>query len=113
MKLIEIPRARLLRVPLDGAPPREIMLTGPLRPGWYVLTSAGIGKDGRIVAPLVSPASWFLVPGMTDLETGRMTPIPVDEFGDYSFLAWTPEGQIVAALSEFRFSLWRLRPEGR
>jgi len=66
-----------------------------------------------MVAPLASLDSWFYVPGMIDLETGKMTRIPVDDFRDYSFLAWTPERQIVAAANELRFPVWRFRPEGR
>ncbi len=110
VKLIENPRVRLLRVPLDGAPPREVMLTGPLHLSWHHLDSSSISADGRVMAPLASPDSWFYVPGTIDLNTGKVTRLPLDFFGDYSFLASMPGGQILAAANEWHLSLWKFRP---
>ncbi len=111
VKLVETPKVRLLRVPLDGAPPHEIMLTGPLHPSWHPLTSASISADGQMIAPLASPDSWFYIPGIIDLETGKMTRVPLDYFGDYFFLAWAAGGQIVAAVNDYSLSVWRFSLE--
>jgi eukaryotic-like serine/threonine-protein kinase len=111
VKVIETPKARLFRVPLDGAAPFEIPVTGPLHPGWPHLLSASVGSDGRMVLPVSPPDSWFCSPGVIDLRTGQITRLPSDRFGDYFFLAWRPDGQIMAGLHEYRFSLWRLRPD--
>jgi eukaryotic-like serine/threonine-protein kinase len=113
VKVIETPRVRLIRVPLNGAPPREIPFAGPWRLTPYPLESAGITKDGRMIAQLASLDSWYFVPGLIDLETGKTTRIAVDFLGDYLSLAWTSGGWIVAEVNEFRSSLWRFRPEGR
>ncbi len=113
VKVLEAPRARLLRVPLDGSSPREIVLAGSLRPSWTVLPGGAIGADGRMIAPMISLDSWFLVPGIVDLATGKAARIPVDYTGDYFFLAWTPDGRILAAANQIRGSLWQFRPEGR
>jgi hypothetical protein len=113
VKVIEAPRTRLMRVPLDGTPAREIPLTGPFHLTLDPLASSAIGRDGRMVAPLASLDSWFFVPGIIDLKTGAMTQISVDHFGDYHSAVWTSDGQIVAAANELRSSIWRFRPKGR
>jgi hypothetical protein len=113
VKVIEAPQTRLLRVPLDGSPPREIPLTGPFHLTFDALASAAVGRDGRMVAPLASLDSWFFVPGIVDLKTGAMTRISVDHLGDYHSAVWTSDGQIVAAANELRSSIWRFRPKGR
>jgi len=113
VKLIAASRVRLLRVPLNGAPPREIAPAGPFRLTFHPLASAGIAQDGRMVAPLASLDSWFFVPGVLDLETGKMTRIPVDQPGDYQFMGYTPGGQMVAVATEIHQSIWRFRPERR
>jgi hypothetical protein len=102
-----------MRVRLDGSTPSEIVLSGSLRLSYYGLSSAAISKDGRMLTLAVSLDSWFVVPGIIDLETGMMQRIPVDHIGDYQFLSWTPEGDILAAANDYRFALWRFRPERR
>ena len=113
VKRIDAGGARLLRVPLDGGTPAEIPLSGSLRLAYMPLRSEGIAPDGRMVAPLLPPNSWYQVPGLVDLATGRTTRIPVDLSGDYLFMAWTRDRQVLAAVAEYRFSLWRFRPGPR
>ncbi|HTQ57610.1 MAG TPA: protein kinase [Bryobacteraceae bacterium] len=113
VKLLETPKARLVRVPLDGTPAREIVLSGPLHLGWQSLGSGNIATDGRMYLPLQSPASWFADPGIVDLTTGKMTRLPVDHFGDYFFMSLRPDGRIIAGAHDFRFSVWRFRAKAR
>jgi eukaryotic-like serine/threonine-protein kinase len=112
VKVIETPRARLFRVPLNGGNPHEIPLIGPLHPAWQHLVSGSIDSGGQMVLPLFSPDSWFCSPGILNLNTGKITRLPTDRFGDYFFLAQAPGGQIMAGLHEYRFFMWRFRPDG-
>jgi len=113
VKLLEPPKARLVNVALDGTPVRELPLSGPLHLGWQTLGSGNITADGRMYLPLLSPDSWFSAPGIVDLTTGKMAGLPVDHFGDYVFLSLTPDGQVMAAVHDYRFSIWRFRAEAR
>jgi predicted Ser/Thr protein kinase len=113
VKVIETPRARLLRVPLDGAPPREIPLAGPLRLTPYPMASAVVATGGTLATPLVSLDTYFFLPGLIDLKTGNAKRIAVDFLGDYVFPQWTSGDRIVAEAIEPRHSLWRFRQEGR
>jgi serine/threonine protein kinase/WD40 repeat protein len=113
VQILEAPRARLLHVPLDGGASREIALNGPFRLTFDPLNSAEISADGRLLVPLASLDSWFFVPGMIDLSTGRMARITTDQFGDYHSLAWSTDGQVVAGTNEMRSAIWKFAPEKR
>jgi hypothetical protein len=64
-----------------------------------------------MVAPLASRDSWFFLPGIVDLATGRTAAIPVDHLGDYNWLGWTPDGQVLAAAYDLRSTIWKFTPE--
>jgi Tol biopolymer transport system component len=113
VQVIEAPRTRLFRVPVDGGAPREIALNGPFHLTFDPLNSAEVSRDGRLLVPLASLESWFFVPGVIDLATGRMTRIQTDLLGDYHLIAWTPDGQVAAEANELRSALWKFTPEGR
>jgi hypothetical protein len=83
VQVMEAPKTRLVRVPLEGGAPRELPLNGPFHLTFEPLNSAEISRDGRLLVPLTSLDSWFFVPGMIDLATGRMHRVAVDHFGDY------------------------------
>jgi WD40 repeat protein len=111
--VLEVPKARLLRVPLDGSAPREIALNGPFHMTFDSLNSAEISSDGRLLAPLASLDDWYFVPGMIDLATGRMTRIPTDSLGDVHGMAWAPDGQVIVEANELRSVIWKFAPEKR
>jgi len=113
VQVIEHPKTRLVRVPLDGGGEQEIPLTGPYHLTFEPIGTEMIGKDGRLVVPLASPDSWFFSPGIVDLATGRMTRIPVDHYYDYFSMAWNPDGQVVATAMGLKSALWKFQPEGR
>ena len=113
VKVLEVPKSRLLRVPLDGSAPREIGLNGPFHLTFDPLNSQELSGDGRLLVPLASLDDWFFVPGMIDLSTGRMTRIATDSLGDVHGMAWAPDGQVVAEANELRSSIWKFTPEKR
>jgi hypothetical protein len=86
-------------------------LNGPFHLTFDTLSSAGIAPGGRMVTPLASLDSWFFVSGLIDLESGKMTKIPLDYLGDVHSAVWTADGKIMVAANEVRSSLWRFRPE--
>jgi len=111
--VLEVPKSRLLRVPLDGGAPREIALNGPFHLTFDPLNSAQLSGDGRLLAPLASLDDWYFVPGVIDLATGRMTRIPTDSLGDVHGMAWTPDGQVLVEANELRSGIWKFTPEKR
>jgi hypothetical protein len=58
---------------------------------------------------LQAPDSWFLEPAVIDLATGQATRIPIDTIGDSFGLAWTPDGQVLAAVTGLQSSLWKFQ----
>jgi hypothetical protein len=62
---------------------------------------------------LASADSWFWRPGILDLATGRTTLIPTDFRGDYYFLNWTADGQVMGVASPMRSSIWKFTPAAR
>ena len=100
-------RTRLLKVPLDGSSEQEVPISGDARP--YILETGAISKDGKLLMGLQPPDSWFLEPAVIDLATGRATRIPIDVRGDSFNLAWTPDGQILAAVTGLESSLWKFQ----
>jgi serine/threonine protein kinase len=113
VQVVTRPKPRLIRVPLDGGPEQELPLNGPFHLAWAPIASNSISRDGRILVPLALPDSWFFAPGIIDLQTGRMTRIPVDHFGDYHHMAWTSDGQVIAAARDLRAAIWKFQPRGR
>ncbi len=111
--VLEVPKARLLRVSLDGGAPREIPLNGSFHMTFDPLNSAELSGDGRLLAPLASLDDWYFVPGMIDLSTGHMTRIPTDSLGDVHGMAWAPDGQVITESNELRSVIWRFSPEGK
>jgi hypothetical protein len=101
---------RLLKVPLDGSSEQEVPISGDARP--YILETGSISKDGKLLMGLQPPDSWFLEPAVIDLATGRATRIPIDVRGDSFNMAWTPDGQILAAVTGLESSLWKFQMAG-
>jgi predicted Ser/Thr protein kinase len=113
VKVMEAPKTRLVRVPLDGSAAREIPLDGQFHLTFDPLNAAAISRDDRLLVPLTSLDSWFFVPGTIDLATGRVHRIAVDQFGDYHSMAWMPDGEAAAVVAGLHDSIWKFTPEGR
>jgi eukaryotic-like serine/threonine-protein kinase len=108
VQVTENPIIRLIRVPLDGSPEREIPRTGPLRPANMIGPNA-IGRDGRILMPLGS-STLYWPPGLLNASTGQFTRIPVDYLTDYHVLNWTPDGNVMALGLGIRAKMWKFQP---
>jgi eukaryotic-like serine/threonine-protein kinase len=110
VKILEAPKARLLRVPLDGSSAHEIVLNGPFHLTFDPVSSAEISHDGRMLVPMASLDDWFFVPGIIDLATGRMSRITTDQMGDYHSICWMPNGKVAALANELRSTIWKFTP---
>jgi len=104
-------RTRLLKVSLGENPEQEIPISGEARP--YISATGAIRKDGKLLIGLQAPDSWFLDPAVVDVATGRATRIPIDVLGDSFSMAWTPDGQVLAAVTGLQSSLWKFQREPR
>jgi len=104
-------RTRLLKAPLGEGPEQEIPISGEARP--YISATGAINKEGKLLIGLQAPDSWFLDPAVVDLATGRATRIPNDVLGDNFSMAWTPDGQVLAAITGLQSSLWKFQREPR
>ena len=113
VEVSESPQTRLLRIPVSGGPEQEIPLSGPLHLAAPPVSSNAINKDGLLLAPLASTDSFFFLPGVVNLATGSMKRIPLDQFGDYQYIGWGPDGKVVALAAGFRATIWRFQPERR
>jgi Tol biopolymer transport system component len=103
--------ARLERQPLVGGAEGEILIQGNMRVGSAdYLYSNAVGKDGRILVPMVSPASWFWPVGMIDPKTGSVQVIRLGYHADM-FGGWSSDGKVIVVAKILRANLWRFRPE--
>lgn len=113
VQIVETPKIRLIRVPLNGGSEREIPLTGPFHLAPYPISSGAISSDGRLLAPLASPDSTLFPPGIIDLASGQMMRIPVDRLGDYRNMTWGPDGQVIAGAASLHATIWKFQPDLR
>jgi eukaryotic-like serine/threonine-protein kinase len=111
VEMVESGKTRILEVPLDGSGEKEIPLNGPFHLTGLPIASSSV-RNGKLAATLASLDSWFFLPGVVDLATGRMTQIPVDFPGDFRYVGWAPDGNLVAAVIELRSTVWKMQPEG-
>jgi Tol biopolymer transport system component len=102
-------KLQVYKVPLDGGAPIEIVLQGDLRPTQF-LGPHGVSRDGRLLTPLASASSWYYLPGVIDVASGRAALVPTDVPGDYRSMTWTADGQIIAIAAPFRSSVWKFSP---
>jgi serine/threonine protein kinase len=106
-------QVRLLSVPLDGGPEREIRADqSPVLAG-SPLSNSGLNADGRLLVPLAPQDSWFNPPGVLDTATGRVTRIASDNQSDYRSMGWTRDGQVIALRNGLRATLWKFQPAAR
>jgi eukaryotic-like serine/threonine-protein kinase len=112
VEIVETGKIRLVEAQLADGAEREIPLNGPFHLTGLPINPSGI-RNGKLAAPLASADSWFFLPGLVDLATGRMTQIPVDFQGDFHDLGWAPDGSVVGAPHETRSTIWKIQPESR
>ena len=105
ISILESPKMRLFRVPLDGAPEREILADPSHSVAYQLLSPGSWNPDGRLLVSLHD--SWFTGPAVLDTSTGRVQPLPFDNGSDYSSLGWLPDGRIMALRITLRSTLWR------
>ena len=105
-------RLQVYKIPLDGGAANEVVLQGDLRPTQF-LGPGAVSRDGRLLMPLASAGSWYYLPGVIDLGSGRAALLPTDLSGDYRSMNWTPDGQIMAIAAPFHSSIWKFSPTAR
>jgi hypothetical protein len=96
VSVLESPKKRLFRVPLDGAPEREIIADGSHSLAYQLLSPGSWNPNGRLLVSLHD--SWYTGPAVLDTNNGRVQPLPFDNETDYGSLGWLPDGKILAAL---------------
>jgi hypothetical protein len=111
VQIIEASRTRLVRVPLDGSPEREVPESEPFRVYPYTIMPNSIDKQGRVLALAVGVSSWFTPPALIDLDSGRITPIRPERQFMYTFAEWSGDGQVIALRNILRSTIWKFSPE--
>jgi serine/threonine protein kinase/WD40 repeat protein len=105
ISVLESPKMRLFRVPLDGSPESEVIADGSHSPEYQLLGPGSWNADGRLLISLHD--GWSTGPAVLDTKTGRVQPLPFDNASDYSSLAWLPDGRLMALRISLRSTLWR------
>jgi hypothetical protein len=107
---LERAKVRMFRFPLDGGMEKEITTDGSVPMTGLV---GNLNAEGRLLVGLSPLDSWFFVPGVVDINTGRITRLPTDEMSSTNSLSWTADGQIVEIRQRFRSALWRFQAVGK
>jgi hypothetical protein len=110
VRLTEKEGVRLVRQPLAGGPESPIAIEGDMRLAPSLIFPNAVGKDGRILASVVSPASWFWPLSLIDPKTGRLQIIRLGYYADMAG-GWGPDGKLIVIAKTLRANLWRFRPE--
>lgn len=101
---------RLVRVPLDGAPEREIVFESELRPAAHnTLASNAIGRDGRVLVRATRRDSWYWPTAILDPATGRLEQLWPHVQADF-YSGWTDDGRAVSIAMTTSSNLWRFTP---
>jgi Tol biopolymer transport system component len=100
---------RMVRSPIAGGDERPISLKGNMRWAPWRQSSNAVGKDGRILAILTSPASWFWPVGLVDPDTGSVQVVQVGYYADMGG-GWTADGNLLITAAGLRSTLWRFSP---
>jgi hypothetical protein len=105
VSVLESPKMRLFRVPLNGAPESEILADSSHSVAYQLLSPGSWNPDGRLLVSLHD--SWFIGPAVLDTGTGHVEPLPFDNGSDYGSLGWLPDGRIMALRVSLHSTLWR------
>jgi len=96
----------LRRVPKVGPAQPIAIVNKEFRLASEPLSASSIRK-GRLVLPVGSADSWYWVPGILDLKTGRLERVPVAHTTDFHYTAWAPDGRIIGTGLGMDGSLWK------
>jgi predicted Ser/Thr protein kinase len=104
---------RMFRVPLDGAPEREVALdsSSPLygdHGGFF--SSSSMDAKGRLLVALSPVDSWFNPLGVLATDTGRIARVAGNPLSDHHSGLWTPDGRILSAEVRMRATIWKFQP---
>ena len=69
--------------------------------------TAGSIRKGRLVLPVGTADSWYWVPGILDLRTGRLERVPTTYATDFHFASWAPDGRIIGTGLGMSAYLWK------
>jgi serine/threonine protein kinase len=105
VSMLESPKMRLFRVPLNGAPESEILADSSHSVAYQLLSPGSWNPDGRLLVSLHD--SWFIGPAVLDTATGHVEPLPFDNGSVYGSLGWLPDGRIMALRVSLHSTLWR------
>jgi hypothetical protein len=84
---------------------------GPLHLASDTIGSQSIDERGRMLVATASPCSWYWLPALLDLETGKLEPqIPVKYEGDIYPANWGSGGKVIGVGQPVYSDLWRLTP---
>lgn len=107
---------RMFRVPIDGAPEREISLDSSIplygdHGGYF--SSGSMDAKGRLLIGLSPFDSWFNPLAILATDTGRITPVTNESLSDHHSGVWTPDGEILSAQVSMRATIWKFEPVGK
>jgi hypothetical protein len=102
-------RIRLIRVPLDGTPEREIPVRGPLSVSPEAINLSAVAPDGRILFTGASASLWHWQAAILDPRTGAVEILPGGEHADTE-ASWTHDGKIWIVGDDLESTMWRYRP---
>ena len=110
---IESSRMRLFRVSLEGGTEHEIVTDGSVPTGPIPLSPGSLRADGRLALVLFPFDSWFMLPGILDTRTGRLTQVHSTLLPDAASINWAPDGEIIGVTRRPLTALWRFQPAGK
>jgi tRNA A-37 threonylcarbamoyl transferase component Bud32 len=97
---------QVVRRSLGDGSEETIRLAGNLRFALSSIAPNSIARDGRILALVISPASWSWPVAVIEPKTGSAELLPIYD----GWAGWTPEGDVVGVSWAVAGRLWRFRP---
>ena len=101
--------SRLIRMPLDGSPEREVFIQDGVRASSWALHPHAVAPDGRILLEVSLPDGLFWPAGVLDPDTGRVEALDVGYPADGVTPGWTPDGEISLTTLPMKSTMWRFR----
>jgi WD40 repeat protein len=108
VSVLESPKMRLFRVPLNGGPEKEIVPDGNHAVEYSQLSAGAWNADGRLLVPLSDNRHY--APAVLDTVTGHIQPLPFDNASDYYSFGWLAGNRMVALRLHMHAVLWQFTP---
>jgi len=99
----------LYRVPVAGGHELRIPLQPDVRLAPIPISGRAVGADEKAVVTVASRSSWRWGPGLLDLATGTVVPVPVAFDGDVQSVGWADGGTLLGVGVNLRTELWHFR----